>query len=663
MPGFGEIVASVARWLNPLTGSPASPLETTVFLDSFGPSLMPRTSVHQGLASGLSILAARGVTKVAEIPFNAVVPPDAGLAAHLTGRAVMGVAGVALSELPEKDGETMWTTTARTSGRIVRAAALGGAIYDLGIAVRRRYGSDSALQPLVLTGSMLAGVLFWAQRRRKVREEEVGKWPIPQEVTIPTAVGTAFVVSGVGRAVGWGFKESRSAWIRFLGPGWSKNVMGRVINAGIWGGAAVAAYNAFVGKLTKSNDTVEPGYATPPTAPEVSGSPGSVSTFEELGLQGRRYVIDAPTPELIEEIMGEKARAQPIRAFIGFNTEPLYSTGRAELALEELDRTKAFDRSYLLLVSPTGTGWVDHTVIEAAELLTRGDIATCCIQYARSPSFLAVQQVALGRAQFRLLLWGIRERLRERPPEKRPKVLIFGESLGAWSSSDVVMHQGISGFDHYGIDRALWFGLPWLAKWSRSGMIRQASDTVPEGTVGVFDNHEEYSELTPEQRERLRAVVLSHDNDPIALFGPDMLVRKPEWIGAEGLRGVAQSIEWTPIVTFCQTAIDAANAMVTIPGDFQSFGHDYRADTARFVRDAFHLPATSDDQMERIEKALRTLELDRSDRIKASHIADAPPAPAEKEDGGRQVSAGVPLVKPKTKGANWRRSLLGRRSH
>ena len=100
MPGFGEIVASVARWLNPVAGSPSSPLETTVFLDSFGPSLMPRTSVHQGLASGLSVLAARGVTKVAEIPFNAVVPADAGLAAHLTGRAVMGAAGVALSELP-----------------------------------------------------------------------------------------------------------------------------------------------------------------------------------------------------------------------------------------------------------------------------------------------------------------------------------------------------------------------------------------------------------------------------------------------------------------------------------------------------------------------------------------------------------------------------------
>jgi uncharacterized membrane protein len=186
---------------------------------------------------------------------------------------------------------------------------------------------------------------------------------------------------------------------------------------------------------------------------------------------------------------------------------------------------------------------------------------------------------------------------------------------------------------------------------------------VPEGTVGVFDNHEQFEALTDEQRDKLRAVVLSHHNDPIAVFGPDMLVRKPDWIDVDGLRGVADSIEWVPLVTFCQTAIDAANAMVTIPGDFQSFGHDYRADTARFVRDAYHLPETSDDQMESIEKALRTLELDRTARIKATHIADAPPAPAEKEDGKRAVSAGVPLVVPKTRGANWMRSLKGRRKH
>jgi uncharacterized membrane protein len=55
---------------------------------------------------------------------------------------------------------------------------------------------------------------------------------------------------------------------------------------------------------------------------------------------------------------------------------------------------------------------------------------------------------------------GVKERLRERPPERRPKVLVFGESLGAWTSSDVIMFQGTEGFDHYGIDRALWSGSP-----------------------------------------------------------------------------------------------------------------------------------------------------------------------------------------------------------
>ena len=142
-------------------------------------------------------------------------------------------------------------------------------------------------------------------------------------------------------------------------------------------------------------------------------------------------------------------------------------------------------------MSPTGTGWVDHTLIETAEFLTRGDIATCCVQYGRYPSFLSVQKVGLGQGQFRLLLWGVKQRLAERPPDRRPRVLVFGESLGAWTSSDVVMFQGIAGFDHYGIDRALWVGLPWLAKWSRMGMTRGASTLVPEGTVGVFDRHEQ----------------------------------------------------------------------------------------------------------------------------------------------------------------------------
>jgi uncharacterized membrane protein len=353
--------------------------------------------------------------------------------------------------------------------------------------------------------------------------------------------------------------------------------------------------------------------------------------------------------------MEEPAAAQPIRTYVGFNSEPLYQTGRAELALAELERTGAFDRSHLLLISPTGTGWVDHTLIETAELLTRGDIATCAIQYGRYPSFLSVQKVALGQGQFRLLLWGIKQRLAERPPERRPRVLVFGESLGAWTSSDVVMFQGIEGFDHYGIDRALWVGLPWLAKWSRSGMARGASTLVPEGTVGVFDRHEQLQELTDEQRGRLRAVILSHDNDPIAVMGPELLIRRPTWLadGQRG-RGVPDQMHWRPLITFIQTAMDAANAMVSVPGEFGSFGHDYRADMVRFVRDAYGLPPASEEQLARIEEILRSLELERAQRIKARDPAAAPTAPVHRTSDGAS-RAGVPLHTRRTRGARWSR--------
>jgi hypothetical protein len=71
------------------------------------------------------------------------------------------------------------------------------------------------------------------------------------------------------------------------------------------------------------------------------------------------------------------------------------------------------------------------------------------------------------------------------------------------------------------------------------------------------------------------------------VLGPELLVRRPWWL-ADGQRGwgVPEHMHWRPLVTFIQTAMDAANAMVSVPGEFGSFGHDDRADMVRFVRDA-----------------------------------------------------------------------------
>jgi len=644
-----------AEWLNPAFGSPSSALETTAFLDSFGTSLMPRTSQLQGASAGLSLIAARMVSAVVETVNNAVVPTSAGLPLRLGARAAGLGAGRAVASMPEQAGETMWSAAGRSSGLLLEGASLGGALWDVASWLRVKYPNDRLLRPAALSATALAGGLYWASQRLAKRESEIDSWPIPQTSTLPQVLGTAAAVSNVGRLGVFGFRASRNALISWAGPGIVKNVLARTTNAGLWAFGLSALYNAGVSYIGKSNEKVDPGYAIPPPSPLVSGSEESVLPFAQLGQQGRRYVTDVATPELIEEVMGEPAAAHPIRIFVGYNSEPIYLTGRAELALTEMERTGAFDREYLLLVSPTGTGWIDHTMIEAVELLTRGDVATCTIQYGRYPSFLSLQKVSLGRRQFRLLLYGVRARLRERPPEKRPKVLVFGESLGAWASSDVIMYQGIGGFDHYGIDRALWFGLPGLAKWSRNGMAQGSSELVPEGTVRVFDTPDEIEALSDEERDRLRAVILSHSNDPIAALSPDMALKEPNWLKTDQRgRGVPASMRWTPIVTMVQTMIDAANAMVTVPGKFLSFGHDYRADTVRMVKAAYHLPETTDEQVARIEDTLRNLELERAARIKAKDDDMPPPPPAQRGDVAEL--AGVPLRQ--AQGAQWKNSAL-----
>jgi uncharacterized membrane protein len=643
----------LAKLLNPVVSSAAAPLESTVALEALGPSLMPRTSKLQGMAVGFSVLAARATTAAGERLTRTAVPADASLARQLATRALLGGSGAVLAALPEREGERLWVASLRSSGRLLRAGAAGGTIHDLGSYVQQRYPAQRAVRPLAVSAALTGGLLWWAGRRLAAREAAVARWPLPQTTTLPGTVVTASVAMAIGAGLTRSFVWSRGVLESYFGPGPSKRVLARLVNAGSWAAGATAVYNAYIAYIGRANERVEPAYATPPPSPLLSGSSESLLPFGDLGQQGRRFVTDAVTPQLIEQVMREKAVAQPIRVYVGFNSQPLYLTGRAELALAELDRTGAFDRSYLLLVSPTGTGWVDHTVVETAELLTRGDIATCCIQYGRYPSFLSVQKVALGRGQFRLLLWGVQQRLQERPPERRPRVLVFGESLGAWSSSDVVMYQGIEGFDHYGIDHALWVGLPWLARWSRSGMTRGSSALVPEDTVKVFDRHEQLAALDEQQRARLRAVILSHDNDPIAVFGPDLLVQRPTWL-ADGLRGrgVPEGMRWIPLVTFVQTAVDAANAMVSVPGEFGSFGHDYRADMARFVRDAYQLPSANEAQLSRIEDVLRALELERAERIEAAHAHTAPPAPVQRTVG-KDAVAGVPLRTRRTRGARW----------
>jgi uncharacterized membrane protein len=661
------MASRAADWINPLLASPSGPYEAVAAVAAFEPSLMPRTSMGQGIAVGTSALAARSLGTTVELGMRAILPRDAGLPLKLTGRVAAGGIGLALASLPDREQWALWRSASKSAGQILAAASASGALYDVSDALRDRFRGGRTARPILMAAGVGAAFAVWGRRNLEHRESVVPRWPIEQKNAFPQAMGIGYGVYFAGAGLGRAFVGSRNAIVTYLGPGRSKRILGGIVNAALWIGAATTAYNAGVGYVGRSNENVEPAYAVPPVSELVSGSEASLSPFRHLGLQGRRYVTDVVSPALIEEVMGEPAKAAPIRVYVGYNSNPIYSMGRTEIAMEELERTGAFDRSYLLLVSPTGTGWVDQTMIETAEFLTRGDIATCVVQYGRFPSFLSVQKVALGRQQFRALSWSVRNRLAGMPEDRRPKVLVFGESLGAWASSDVVMYQGIDGFDHYGIDKALWVGLPGLAKWSRNGMAAGQSDLVPEGSVRVFDQPSEMEALTAAERRKLRAVIVSHHNDPIAQMSTDTLIQEPDWLKGERGRNVPEDMEWFPFGTFLQVGVDAMNAMVTVPGKFGSFGHDYRADMSVAVSTAFELPATKA-QIKAIDDALVDLELERAERIKAAKAEDAPAPPdyrgthlEDASTGKIRVEAGVPLEGQRTSGARWLASLVGKK--
>lgn len=611
----------MAARVNPLTGGPTAPLKASALLDSFAPSLMPRKSLHQGVGGGLALIAAALVGTSVDAAARRGAPPDSPLVWRLGARAVLAAAGAAAGRINEWDDESTSRATFRSAGRLTAVAAAGGIINEVG-----RDLESKVDWPLLPVATGLGGFAFVATRLGKeleTRESVIQRWTDDDTpASLPASLGIALGVGLLGRVIGRGFMTSRSSLGDYLGGEGGREMIGRALNAVLWGAGVATGYAAVVARLSKHNHKMETNFSVPPSNEYVSGGPNSIASFEELGLQGRRFVSEVVPSDEIDRTLGESGARHPVRVYIGVESEPLYATGRSEMALEEMDRLGAFDRKYVLLVSPTGTGWVDHTVVETAEILARGDIATVCIQYGKAPSFLEIQGVSLGRAQFRQLLWGVRQRLIGVPDEKRPKVLVFGESLGAWSSSDVLMHQGVAGFDHYGIENALWFGLPGLARWSRTGMRESRNPLTPEGTVGAFDRFEQYQELSDEQRSGLRAVVVDHDNDPISQISLRLAVKEPPWLDGQSRRNVPDGMRWQPVITFIQVLADAMNAMVTIPGEYKSFGHDYRADTLDFVAAAYDLPPHSTQQAVAIHETLVRRELDRAELIMEDESAD-----------------------------------------
>ncbi len=75
----------------------------------------------------------------------------------------------------------------------------------------------------------------------------------------------------------------------------------------------------------------------------------------------------------LEEFWGRPIET-PLRVYVGLASRETPEEA-AELALKELIRAGGFERSLLVIATPTGTGWLDPGAVDTLEYLHAGDTA------------------------------------------------------------------------------------------------------------------------------------------------------------------------------------------------------------------------------------------------------------------------------------------------
>jgi len=547
------------------------------------------------------------------------------------------VAGFALqTAFQQQPGEQLSRGAVRTTGYLLSVAGFAGtatAAIQEGMQVLDERTDDRwkfrSLPLTILTGAGFSLVQQRGLLRRYGKDdralfEEQGKVSSAQAIVTGAMVSAGLaLISAAERKVATTTSEGLARLFPGKERGW--RTPGHLLSLGLMGAGLSAGLHHVYRRVESVASKAEPGLEKQPTSEYVSGGIGSHVPYDALSRQGQRHVNTFIRPEWIEQTMGEPAKAHPIRIFVGLDSAPS-EEDRVALALKELDRTNAFDREVLLVVSPTGTGYVNYQAVESLEYLTRGDCATVTLQYSKRPSPLSLERVEVGRKQNEMLFQSLWERFEKMEPSERPRLVVFGESLGAHTSQDAFVHRGTRGLQDRGIDSALWIGTPFASEWKSEVLGRPRHDTDT-ALIGQFNAISDIEQLDDDRAGRLRYVMLTHNNDAVAYFGPDLFLACPPWLGPPETRpeGVPKSARYGPVITFLQTLVDMKNSMSVVPGVFEAKGHDYRADLARFVRAVYRLDAT-EEQMERIDEALRNFETRRAEWIEQHKKAAHKPA-------------------------------------
>lgn len=336
--------------------------------------------------------------------------------------------------------------------------------------------------------------------------------------------------------------------------------------------------NFFTRHARKMNNRTAKGIVQP-QVPERSGSPQSRSSWRAVGGQGRVFLGRGPSCADIEAVTG-CAAMEPIRVYAGMPEEGQSLQSTADLVVEELHRTGAFDRAVILIATSTGSGWVDEWQVQPLEYLTRGNCATASMQYSFVPSsinFLTDLDVSEEAAV--ILFETIRRAVDEIPEDRRPALFVCGESLGAYASQHVF--SGIVDVLSR-TDGALWVGTPaFTPMHAELTAIRhrgspEVAPVVANGRHVRFVNVPEnlWSDVFGRELgdwNYPRVVYAQHPSDPVVWWNSELVWHKPDWISEKVDGDVSPHMQYTRGATYIQVLVDMPVAG-TAPG---GHGHTY----------------------------------------------------------------------------------------
>jgi uncharacterized membrane protein len=212
--------------------------------------------------------------------------------------------------------------------------------------------------------------------------------------------------------------------------------------------------------------------------------------------------------------------------------------------------------------------------------MLNGNSAIVSMQYSYLPSWLSfLVDKENARQAGQALFEAVDELVRARPENKRPKLVVFGESLGSFggetpflSLNNLIARTDGALFSGPTFNNTIWTSLTsnrdpgspeWLPIFDKGENARFAAEPQNLGRP-------------PDAWGKPRVVYLQHASDPIAWWNPDLLFTKPDWLREPRGYDVSPRMEWIPIVTFLQVSADMAVA-IDVP---DGHGHVYIRDVA-----------------------------------------------------------------------------------